>query len=156
MAAVAALALGGCGSSGGKDEATATASGEPDPPSGSPSANASAEPATTTAPAPTASATDSAGTAGATDTVEGVWLAAEGATKVQLVLGAGKAGLTSTHLCGGGYTGKDAITLTLTCMDGDTERTKGRGTLAADGTTLTVTWSGGPVDVFARTGLPSD
>ncbi|WP_052397178.1 hypothetical protein [Streptomyces sp. NRRL F-5123] len=159
-AVAAALALGGCGSGGGKDDATATATGQPDSPSASPSASASVQPATSTAPAPTASPTNSAQTAGAdggaTDTVEGVWLAAEGATKVQLVLGAGKAGLTSAHLCGGGYTGKEAIALTLTCMDGDTERTTGRGQLAADGKTLTVTWTNGPTDVFARTGLPSD
>ncbi|MFI0937796.1 hypothetical protein [Streptomyces sp. NPDC021020] len=160
-AVAAALALGGCGSSGGgKDDATATATGQPESPSVSPSAHASAEPATTTAPAPTASPTDSAQTAGAdggaTDTVEGVWLAAEGTAKVQLVLGAGKAGLTSAHLCGGTYTGKDAIALTLTCMDGDTERAAGQGQLAPDGTTLTVAWKDGPTDVFTRTGLPSD
>ncbi|MFI0895837.1 hypothetical protein [Streptomyces sp. NPDC020983] len=159
MAVAAAMALGGCGGSGGgKDDATATpsATGQPDSPSVSPPANASAEPATTTAPGPGASSTDSGQTAGATDTVEGVWLAAEGATNVQLVLGAGKAGLTSTHLCGGTYTGKDAIAITLTCMDGDTQRTTGRGRLSADAKTLTVTWTDGPTDVFARTGLPSD
>lgn len=161
VAVAVALALGGCGSSGGgKDDATASATGQPDSPSVSPSADASAEPATSTAAAPTASVTDPTQTAGtdggAADTVEGVWLAEEGATKVQLVLGAGKAGLTSTHLCGGTYTGKDAIAITLTCMDGDTQRATGHGQLAADGKTLTVTWTDGTTDVFARTGLPSD
>ncbi|WP_069463779.1 hypothetical protein [Actinacidiphila rubida] len=83
-------------------------------------------------------------------------MATQGGTKVQLVLGKGTAGLTSTSLCGGSYTGEDAIALTLTCMDGNKQRTSGHGTLAADGKTLTVQWTGGLTDSFTRTGLPSN
>lgn len=90
-----------------------------------------------------------------TQSVEGVWLAMKDGTKVQLVLGKGKAGLTSTHLCGGVYTGHGPINVILTCMDGDKDRTSGQGVLAPDGTTLTVQWSDGLTDVFSRTGLPT-
>lgn len=153
MAVAAVLALSSCGSSDndGKkqptESATASVTGQPV----SPSASAS------TALEPTASTTGPAESAGndATQTVEGVWLATQGTTKVQLVLGKGKAGLTSTHLCGGGYTGQDGIGITLTCMDGDTARTHGHGVLAPDGKTLTVQWTDGLTDVFSRTGLPS-
>lgn len=106
-----------------------------------------------------ASPLQSSGTGGAstdsTQTVEGVWLAMKDSAKVQLVLGKGKAGLTSTHLCGGVYTGHSVISLILTCMDGDKDRTSGQGVLAADGMTLTVQWSDGLTDTFSRTGLPS-
>lgn len=154
VAVAAALALGGCsGGGGGGKQASGGAS--------TPAADSSAA---TPASTPTASATGTAtgsapppGSSGAgTQTVEGVWLAADDATKVQLVLGKGEAALTSTHLCGGGYTGKGPITITLTCMDGDTERTAGHGVLTPDGATLTVQWTDGPTDVFSRTGLPSD
>ncbi|WP_329178210.1 hypothetical protein [Streptomyces sp. NBC_01477] len=153
MAVAAALALSSCGSSdndGKKQPAvgtTVSATGQ----SVSPSATAAIDPsATTTNPV------ESAATSGdPTRTVEGVWLATQGSVKVQLVLGEGKAALTSAHLCGGGYTGQDGIGLTLTCMDGDTERTNGHGVLAPDGKTLTVRWTGGPTDIFSRTGLPS-
>ncbi|MFG1809006.1 hypothetical protein [Streptomyces sp. NPDC049040] len=155
VAVAAVLALSSC-SSGDKDgekqptvSSTASVTGQPVSPSASPPATATPEPtATTTGPA------ESAGS-DPTQTVEGVWLATQGTTKVQLVLGQGKAALTSTHLCGGGYTDQDGVGLNLTCMDGDTERTVGRGVLAADGKTLTVRWDNGPTDVFARTGLPS-
>lgn len=151
MAVAAVLALSSCGSgdNDGKkqptESATASVTGQPVSPSAS------------TAPEPTATTTGPVESAGddATQTVEGVWLATQGTTKVQLVLGKGKAALTSTHLCGGGYTDQDGIALTLTCMDGDTERTSGRGVLASDGKTLTVQWKDGPTDVFSRTGLPS-
>ncbi|WP_327290662.1 hypothetical protein [Streptomyces sp. NBC_01198] len=151
VAVAAVLALSSC--SGGDDEGkqqpttSTTATGRPVSPS--PSTQPTAK-ATATAPVESASTGDAA-----TQTVEGVWLATEGTTKVQLVLGKGKAALTSTHLCGGGYSDHDGIGLTLTCMDGDTERTSGHGVLASDGKTLTVEWVGGTTDVFSRTGLPS-
>jgi hypothetical protein len=163
VAVAAAMALAGCGGGdGGGEQATVSASGQPS--SGVASTSAAHSSATTSAPAPTATATGTAtGTAqppgaagGATQSVEGVWLAADGATKVQLVLGKGKAALTCTHLCGGGYTDKGTIAITLTCMDGDMERTTGHGVLAPDGNTLAVEWTNGPTDVFSRTGLPSD
>lgn len=162
VAAAAALALGGCGGGGSDKQAVASTSGQPSSgaaPTSAADSSATTPTATPTAPAP-GTATGTAQTAGAggaaTQTVEGVWLATDGATKVQLVLGKGKAALTSAHLCGGGYTGKGAIAITLTCMDGDMERTSGQAVLAPDGTTLTVRWAKGPTDVFSRTGLPSD
>lgn len=152
MAVAAVLALSSCGSSDsdGKKQPAASTTVSAEGQQASPSTSAVPEPtATMTAPV------ESAATGDATQTVEGVWLAAQGSTKVQLVLGKGKAALTSTHLCGGGYTDQDGIGLTLTCMDGDTERASGHGVLASDGKTLTVQWKDGPTDVFSRTGLPS-
>lgn len=149
--AVAALALSGCSSDSGKPAAKqSTASAT----TASPSTTAVA--GGTSVPTASGSA-DSGGTATqSTRTVEGIWLATQNGGKVQLVLGKGKAGLTSTHLCGGAYTGKNPIVIVLTCMDGDKERTSGHGSMAADGKTLTVQWSGGTTDTFSRTGLPSN
>lgn len=152
VAVGAVLMLSSCygGGNDGTKEPTAGVTGRQVSPSASMSTSAAQEPtATTTAPATSLAPGDS------TQTVEGVWLATQGSTKVQLVLGKGKAALTSSHLCGGGYTDKDGIKLTLTCMDGDTERTSGSGVLASDGKTLKVQWADGPTDVFSRTGLPS-
>jgi hypothetical protein len=145
-AAAGALTLSGCSSHSddqGKKEPTqsATASG----------AGPSAPPSTTGA----ASASASPTAAGANQGLGGVWLAMEGTTKVQLVLGKGKAALTSASLCGGTYTEHNGIGLILTCMDGNNDRTAGHGDLSRDGKTLTVTWSGGITDTFTRTGLPS-
>jgi hypothetical protein len=146
-AVAAALTLTGCSSGSSEADttptATASATGRPAPATTGAAATSSTPPST-----PTATGDD-------THSVEGVWLATERGTKVQLVLGKGKAGLTSTSLCGGSYTDQDGIGLTLTCMDGNKERTSGHGVLAADGKTLTVQWAGGPTDTFTRTGLPS-
>jgi hypothetical protein len=159
VAVVAALGLSGCSGSAQHAAQEPTAS-----------RTVTLPPAPTTAPAPTGSSTptatgsespgttDSGGAStDSTQSVEGVWLATEDGTKVQLVLGKGKAGLTSTHLCGGSYTDHNGMSLdvTLTCMDGDRERTSGHGVMAADGKTLTVQWTDGPTDAFTRTGLPS-
>jgi hypothetical protein len=150
VAVSAALALSGC-SSGGDNEGKKA-------PSNSPSATGLPGPAASTSAGPSASGGASASpgaTGDASQGVDGVWLAAEGSAKVQLVLGKGRAGLTSTHLCGGTYTDHNGVGLTLTCMDGDKERTDGHGVLAGDGKTLTVQWKNGPTDTFSRTGLPS-
>lgn len=163
----AALALGGCGGSDGGSEKQSTAgptsatASTPAPAAASTSPARDATATATSAPGTdTATATGTGATAGAggdaSQSVEGVWLATETDSMVQLVLTKGTANLTSTHLCGGAYTGKKGVDLTLTCMDGNKERTKGHGVLAQDGATLTVQWSGGPTDVFSRTGLPSD
>jgi hypothetical protein len=154
-AVVAGLALGGCSSgSGGNDagktpSATVTGSGQTS--TGGTGGNPTTT--TTTTLSPTATATQT--TPGDDHSVEGVWLATQGGTKIQLVLGKGKAGLTSTSLCGGTYTEHDGLGLDMTCMDGNKDRTSGHGVLAADGKTLTVKWSGGLTDTFSRTGLPS-
>ncbi|MBY8876677.1 hypothetical protein [Actinacidiphila acidipaludis] len=142
-AVAAALTLSGCSSDSGGQSAKSPSAGAP----ATGSTPSSAAPAT--APTSTASGDTSHG-------IEGVWLATQDGTKVQLVLGKGHAGLTSTSLCGGSYTDKNGIGLTLTCMDGNKQRTSGHGTLASDGNTLTVQWSGGLTDTFSRTGLPSN
>ncbi len=149
---MAALALSGCSSDSGKPAAKQPTAGAT---TASPSTTAATSGGTSV---PTASGSaDSGGTATqSTRTVEGIWLATQDGSKVQLVLGKGKAGLTSTHLCGGAYTGKNSIVIVLTCMDGDKERTSGHGSMAADGKTLTVQWTGGTTDTFSRTGLPSN
>lgn len=147
-AAVAAvLALSGC-SSGNGDAVQPTADASATP-SGTAGSTASAVASGTDAATSTASGDSPQG-------IEGVWLATEDGTKVQLVLGKGTAGLTSTSLCGGSYTGQDSVDLKLTCVDGNKDRTTGSGVLSADGKTLTVQWTSGPTDVFARTGLPSN
>lgn len=149
--AVAVLALGGCSGGSGKASAGPTPRASTATPS-----SAAATAGGTSVPTPSGSA-DSGGTStDSTRTVEGIWLATQDGNKVQLVLGKGKAGLTSTHLCGGAYTGKSSIAIVLTCMDGDKGRTSGRGSMTADGKTLTVRWSGGITDTFSRTGLPSN
>ncbi|WP_335970806.1 hypothetical protein [Streptomyces sp. CA2R106] len=159
----AALMLTGCSGGGSstdaKKEPTASRTASlPPAPAQAPSASA----AGSSTPSATGSATASANgddvggaSTDSTQTVEGVWLATVDGVKVQLVLGKGKAALTSDHMCGGSYTDKGGVRLTMTCMDGDKERTSGQGEMAADGKTLTVQWKNGQSDTFTRTGLPS-
>ncbi|WP_051951071.1 hypothetical protein [Actinacidiphila yeochonensis] len=162
------LLAGGCGKDGGDDAhpatgvttaaAKATATGQPGRAAATTASPASPSPSGTPSSGASASGTGGAST-DSTESVEGVWLATADGAKVQLVLGKGKAGLTSTHLCGGSYTGTGIggsdLRLALTCMDGDKERTKGRGELAPDGGSLVVKWDDGSTDTFSRTGLPS-
>lgn len=163
MVAVAALALTGCSSGGGSaDDATKEPSASrtvtlPPAPSTTPAGSGTGTPTATGSASATADGGDTGGAStDSTQSVEGVWLATVGGVKVQLVLGKGKAGLTSTHLCGGTYTEQGSgLDVVLTCMDGDKERTSGHGVMAPDGKTLTVRWTGGPSDTFTRTGLPS-
>lgn len=151
----AAALLSGCSGSG--DQAARQSTAGTTAAAKSPSTTAAATATTVGTDSGTASATATGGgeTTDSTQSVEGIWLAMEDGVKVQLVLGKGKAGLTSAHLCGGGYTEHDGVSIVLTCMDGDKERTSGHGRLAPDGKTLTVRWTGGPTDTFTRTGLPS-
>jgi hypothetical protein len=159
-AAVVAAALMLTGCSGGsstdaKKEPTASRTASL-PPAPSASAAGSSTPSTTGSATASADGDDVGGAStDSTQTVEGVWLATVDGVKVQLVLGKGKAALTSDHLCGGSYTDKGGVRLTMTCMDGDKERTSGQGEMAADGKTLTVQWKNGQTDTFTRTGLPS-
>lgn len=148
-AVCAAVALTGCSSGGssGSQGKQAPSTG-PTTTAVSPSATGAAATTPGADASPTVSGAASMG-------VQGVWLAAQDGAKVQLVLGEGKAGLTSTSLCGGTYTGTSPIRISLTCMDGNKDRTSGRGSLSTDGMTLKVVWGHGPTDVFVRTGLPS-
>jgi len=162
--ATTAGTIGGAGGAG--TGGTAAPTGQPGPggpgsPSGEVTVTASpAAPAAKGPPSVDPSASDLGGAStDSTESVEGVWLATADGAKVQLVLGKGKASLTSSHLCGGVYKGTgigdDNLRLTLTCMDGDKERAKGTGRLSSDGRSLTVEWDAGPTDAFSRTGLPS-
>lgn len=149
VATAAVLTLSGCSSdsgSEGKKQSTPTTTT---------SAPRSSPTASPTGVGDTGQATPDQNGGDPTQSVGGVWLATHDGTRVQLVLGKGKAALTSTSLCGGSYTDQDGVGLTLTCMDGNKDRTTGHGVLAADGKTLTVEWSGGLTDTFTRTGLPS-
>jgi hypothetical protein len=145
VAAAGALTLSGCSSHSGdqgKKQPTHSAT--------APTQKSSATPSTTGAAAASPSATGPADHG-----VGGVWLAMQGSAKVQLVLGKGKAALTSTSLCSGTYTEHSGLALILTCMDGNKDRTAGLGAMSGDGKTLTVRWAGGITDTFTRTGLPS-
>jgi hypothetical protein len=160
--AAATLALSGCSghSDSGKQPTTDTTAPATRPgttASGTATGTGTTTGAATGTATGTGAPTSSSPTAGdqADQGVGGVWLAMQGTAKVQLVLGKGKAALTSTSLCGGSYTGRNSITLSLACMDGNKDRTFGHGGLSSDGKTLTVRWSGGITDTFARTGLPS-
>ena len=158
LAVAVALAVSGCGGHSdhnGKKQPTASVTGVPTaaPAQTGTAAATGTDAATATS---TATGTGSASPDESTQGVGGVWLATQGSAKVQLVLGNGEAGLTSTSLCGGSYSEKGGISLKLTCMDGNKDRINGRGVLAADGRTLTVQWAGGPTDTFTRTGLPSN
>jgi len=148
------MTLGGC-SGGSGDDATKQPTAQATATSGVTSSTAATASAGTTDGTQTATSATGGESTDSTRSVEGIWLAMEDGNKVQLVLGKGKAGLTSTHLCGGGYTEHDGVSIVLTCMDGDKERTSGHGVLGADGKTLIVKWSNGPTDTFSRTGLPS-
>jgi hypothetical protein len=166
----AALMLAGCGSGGKGGGAAQGPSSSPTvtlPPAPSTPSAGAGNGADTGAPTGTPNGTptgtgsatgadDGGASTDSTQTVEGVWLATVDGVKVQLVLAKGKAGLTSTHLCGGSYTDHDGVNLAMTCMDGDKERTSGHGAMAPDGKTLIVQWTDGVTDTFARTGLPSD
>ncbi|MEV6652685.1 hypothetical protein [Streptomyces sp. NPDC051219] len=90
--------------------------------------------------------------------VDGSWLSTTGGKTVAMVIDGKQVALAGEHVCTGTVAEQ---TLTLKCMDGNTDRTS--GTMAAsDGKTLQVSWSAGLKETFARTegqpgtGLPSD
>ncbi|PJE95528.1 hypothetical protein CUT44_22430 [Streptomyces carminius] len=132
----AALLAGGC--SGGGD----SGSGEPER---SPTARESTGP-TADGGEPTA---DSGG-------VNGNWTTTSGSDALVLSVGDGQAALLGRSTCTGPVdTGADPVTFTLTCADGDEERT--RGTVeSADGRKLEIAWESGTTDTFTRVEIPTE
>lgn len=121
---VGALALTACG--GGGDHHSTT-----------PSDTASA------APAPSSTAGGS-GVSGASDKLQGSWLATDGGTIVALVINGRQAGVFATGgtVCSGTAGTESGMQMIhLTCAKGDKDRTTGMVD-SVDGTSMKVTWSG--------------
>ncbi|TXS37237.1 hypothetical protein [Streptomyces sp. OR43] len=136
-----ALALTGCGSDGDKESA--------DKGSGS-----------TTTPAPDGGAGDDAtsGTEGATGglkALEGAWAGQTGGKAVVLSVASGKAVVVAdSHVCSGTAKDTGKPMLSLTCADGNTDRTTG-AIESNDGKTVVVSWDGGTKDTLAKTDADS-
>lgn len=122
---VGALALTACGGGGGDHHST------------TPSDTASA------APAPSSTAGGS-GVSGASDKLQGSWLATDGGTIVALVINGRQAGVFATGgtVCSGTAGTESGMQMIhLTCAKGDKDRTTGMVD-SVDGTSMKVTWSG--------------
>ncbi|MFD9814311.1 hypothetical protein [Streptomyces sp. NPDC059080] len=129
-AALAAMLLSGCGSSGGNSE---------DKPG---------KQETTAPSAPDAGGKPSEGAA-----LEGAWETKEGGDPLILVFKNGTAALSRGHKAGclGKVQSMAGMSMVaLKCTDGDTSRTVGRLKPGADGKSLTVSWEGGPTEKFQR------
>ncbi|MFF9480899.1 hypothetical protein [Streptomyces sp. NPDC014733] len=127
-AALAAMLLSGCGSSG---------SSEDEPAGGKPASSA-----------PDAGGKPAEGTA-----VEGAWETEEGGEPLILVFKNGTAALSRGHKAGclGKVQQMGGMSMVaLKCTDGDTSRTMGTLRPAADGKSLTVSWKGGPTEKYQR------
>ncbi|MCP3821658.1 hypothetical protein NLX86_27260 [Streptomyces sp. A3M-1-3] len=92
--------------------------------------------------------------------VDGSWVSTTGGKTVVMAIDGKQVALAGEHVCTG-TVAEQTLTLTLKCLDGNTDRTS--GTLeAGDGETLAVSWSAGLKETFTRTGdqpgagLPSD
>ncbi|MER0444098.1 hypothetical protein ABR738_05875 [Streptomyces sp. Edi4] len=163
----AVLLLSGCGS-GGSDAASDKPSGGPSG-SASGAAAASATPtAGATAPAGATSGAAAPGGPGAStpagvkghgpasqaspataNGLDGNWVAVTRGKPVALVIKGRTASVLGEHQCTGTADGKPAaLTLRLTCPDGDTTRT--RGTAKVNGAGLEVSWAGFGKDEFTR------
>ncbi|MEV4331520.1 hypothetical protein AB0K02_13425 [Streptomyces sp. NPDC049597] len=124
---VAALALAGCGSgesgdTGGGDKASA---------------------------APTETA-DTGGGEGRPRDVEGTWTGLSDGKPVALSVTQGKAALLADgHACTGEVQDTGGQTLSLTCADGNTDRTTG-SVESNDGTTLVISWGAGRKDTLRK------
>ncbi|MEV3856859.1 hypothetical protein AB0J38_21320 [Streptomyces sp. NPDC050095] len=146
-AVVAALAVSGCSSDdGGKDKASDSgSSGSSQAPDGSAS-----------------SGSGDSGSAGSVKDTEGIWSATTSGQPVVLVIGGKQASLSSAgHLCTGTLADTGKPMLTLTCADGNNDRTMG-AVESNDGTTMKVSWDAGTTDTFTKskdgnlpTGLPT-
>ncbi|PNE36760.1 MULTISPECIES: hypothetical protein [Streptomyces] len=133
-AAIAALLLSGCGSSG-----------------------ASGKDATTPSKAPQ----DAPSTAGGGDgkaadptAVEGAWKGGTPASPLVLVVAKGTVAFSNGHksACMGKVEKMAGMTMAvLKCTDGDTTRTMGTLKPGADGKTLTVNWKSGPTEKYTKT-----
>ncbi|GAA3186802.1 MULTISPECIES: hypothetical protein [Streptomyces] len=128
-AALAAMLLSGCGSSGSSSED---------------------KPAKETA---SPSAPDAGGKPAEGAAVEGAWEAKEGGEPLILVFKNGTAALSRGHKAGclGKVQQMAGVSMVaLKCTDGDDSRTMGRLKPGADGKSLTVSWEGGPTEKYQR------
>ncbi|MFI1204111.1 hypothetical protein ACH4VR_32535 [Streptomyces sp. NPDC020883] len=134
-AAVAALLLSGCGSSGGSGGKDASTPGRT--PEAAPS---------------TAGGGD--GKAADPTAVEGAWKGGTTAAPLVLVVAKGTVAFSNGHrsACMGKAEKMTGMTMAvLKCTDGDTTRTMGTLKPGADGRTLTVDWKNGPTEKYTRT-----
>jgi hypothetical protein len=128
-AAIAAMLLSGCGSSGGND------SGKDSTPSKSPDA-----PSTPDKPADPAA-------------FEGAWKSGPKSSQLILVVTKGTVAFSNGHkaACLGKVQQMAGMTMAaLKCTDGDTTRTMGTLKPGADGKTLTVDWKNGPTEKYTK------
>ncbi|WP_250305484.1 hypothetical protein [Streptomyces sp. A 4/2] len=106
----------------------------------------------TAAPAPSASS----GGAGSGDSgaksaeFEGSWLATTDGKSTALVIQGKQAAIAGQHVCTGTVADMGKPMLSLTCPDGNTDRTMG-SIESADGRTMTVSWDAGLKDTFKKT-----
>ncbi|WP_405987534.1 hypothetical protein [Streptomyces sp. NBC_00872] len=150
-----ALTLTGCGGDSGSD--SAKDKGGADAPSATADGSVSAsDPATD-------SSTDAGAGGDGASAVDGTWAGLTDGKAVALSVKAGKVALVAdSHVCQGSVEDMGEPMLSLTCADGNTDRTM--GTIESnDGKTLVVSWDKGKKDTLAKTdggalpeGLPED
>ncbi|MET8172784.1 hypothetical protein [Streptomyces clavifer] len=129
---VAALALSACGS----DETT----GE------GPAAGSGSERSAT----PGQDAGSGSGGVGTT-ALDGTWTGTSDGRAVVLSIASGKVALVADqHVCQGDVKDMGALTLALTCPDGNTDRAMG-AVESHDGKKLVIAWDGGAEDTLTRT-----
>ncbi|OKH97348.1 hypothetical protein A6A06_32830 [Streptomyces sp. CB02923] len=137
-AAMAALLLSGCGSSGGTGDA---ADGPGRTPAATPSRTAGDQPA---------GDQPADGSGG----LDGAWTATTGDSHLTLVIYRGIAslglGADTGTACQGKVETMGTTVIALKCMGGHTTRTLGTVKPGADGRTLKVSWKDGPTDGFTK------
>ncbi|WP_405839354.1 hypothetical protein OG528_16705 [Streptomyces platensis] len=131
-AAIAAMLLSGCGSSGGNDSGKdSTPSKSPDAPSAPEGGDKPADPAA----------------------FEGAWKSGPKSSQLILVVTKGTVAFSNGHkaACLGKVQEMAGMTMAaLKCTDGDTTRTMGTFKPGADGKTLTVDWKNGPTEKYTK------
>ncbi|MFD8967988.1 hypothetical protein ACFV0C_23845 [Streptomyces sp. NPDC059568] len=150
-----ALALTGCGGDSGGD--SGKDKGGADAPSASADGSGSGPDAGASASAGSGSGGDGA------SAVEGTWAGLTDGKAVALSVKAGKVALVAdSHVCQGSVEDMGEPMLSLTCADGNTDRTMG-SIESNNGKTLVIAWDKGKKDTLAKTetgtlpeGLPED
>lgn len=129
---VAAVALTGCGSDGGKSDSGKGSTG------GQASATGGGD----------SGDNNSTGDASA---LEGTWAGLTDGKAVALSVASGKAALVAdAHVCSGEVKEMGKVMLVLKCTDGNTDRTMG-SIESNDGKTITMSWDAGGKDTLAKT-----
>ncbi|QXE39151.1 hypothetical protein KQY30_15120 [Streptomyces sp. GMY02] len=156
LVAALAFALTGCGGDGADGD-----SGKDSSSSGTPSATASGSGSSSGSDSNSGSGSGSGGDAGGG--VEGTWAGLTDGKAVALSVKAGKVALVAdNHVCQGSVEDMGEPMLSLTCADGNTDRTMG-SIESNDGKTLVISWGKGTKDTLTKTetgvfpeGLPTD